>query len=196
MACGEVTEAEKAERCALAKCPLAGQGDGRCADCTGPVTWKDGRGAWHGRARSCTNCPMDGKGLPVCFAGCPGPNTGFQTDGQSMVTLGGMEGQDGADAFIEGRMAYDARLARLPRADVVTGLPPETEAALLKLLRIFTAMTQQQVLTLHAMLNGDSSAAAARRRGVTKQAGAKQIQLMAERFPELAGFFAEMRWVR
>jgi hypothetical protein len=33
---------------------------------------------------------MNGLGLPVCWAGCDGPNPEFQTDGQSMVTLGGM----------------------------------------------------------------------------------------------------------
>jgi len=31
---------------------------------------------------------------------------------------------------------------------------------------------------------------------VTKQAVSKQIQLIVERFPELAGFFAEMRYTR
>ncbi len=100
----------------------------------------------------------------------------------------------GADAYTETRTAYDARLARLLRADFVTGLTPET--ALLTLLRIFAAMTQPQVLALHAMLNGDNGSAAARRIGVTKQAVSKQVQLIAERFPELAGFFAEMRWTR
>jgi hypothetical protein len=38
---------------------------------------------------------MDGLGLPVCWAACPGPNEGFATDGQRMVTLGGMDDPDG-----------------------------------------------------------------------------------------------------
>jgi len=46
---------------------------------------------------------MDGLGLPVCWAACPGPNDGFQTDGQSMVSLGGMAD---ADAFV-GRFAAE-----------------------------------------------------------------------------------------
>ena len=186
---GEATEAEKAERCALAKCPLAGQGDERCADCTGPVKWKDGRGAWHGRARSCHGCPMDGKGLPVCFAGCPGPRTDFSTDGQSMVCLGAMAGQEGADAFVSARMSYDARLVRLPRADYVTGLSPETETALLKLLRIFADMTERQVLVVHAMLNGKRQSGAARHGGISKQAVSKTVIKLMKRHPELAPFF-------
>ena len=189
MADGIDTEAEKAERCALAKCPLAGQGDARCAGCTGPVAWTDAKGARRGRARSCHGCPMDGLGLPVCWAACPGPRTDFQTDGQSMVCLGSMVGQDGADAFIESRTARDARLARLPRADFVTGLSPETETALLKLLRIFADMTEREVLTLHAMLNGENQSGAARRGGVSKQATSKAAIRLVARHPELAPFF-------
>ena len=108
--------AEKVARCREAGCPLADAGDARCGQCTGPVAWKDARGVRHGRARSCHGCPMDGLGLPVCWAACPGPNDGFQTDGQSMVLLGGMEGQEGADAFVWAREAYDARCARTSKA--------------------------------------------------------------------------------
>lgn len=99
----------KAERCVLAHCPLAGSGDPRCERCTGPVCWagRDGRRAGVGGAthRSCTSCPMNGLGLPVCWAGCDGPNPEFQTDGQSMVTLGGMP--DSA-AYLGRRMARPA----------------------------------------------------------------------------------------
>ena len=84
----------KAERCVLAHCPLAGSGSPMCERCTGPVSWTDGAGKRRGVGgathRSCTSCPMNGLGLPVCWAGCDGPNPEFQTDGQSMVTLGGM----------------------------------------------------------------------------------------------------------
>lgn len=191
MADGRDTEAEKAERCALAKCPLAGQGDARCARCTGPVAWRDARGVRHGRARSCHGCPMDGLGLPVCWAACPGPRTDFSADGQSVVCLGAMAGQEGAAAFVEANTAYDARLARLPRADYVTGLPPETETALLKLLRIFADMTERQVLLVHAMLNGKSQSGAARRGGVSKQAASMAVIRLMARHPELAPFF---RW--
>ena len=149
----------------------------------------DAKGARRGRARSCHGCPMDGLGLPVCWAACPGPRTDFTTDGQSMVALGAMVGQDGADAFIESRTARDARLARLPRTDFVTGLPPETETALLKLLRIFADMTEREVLTLHAMLNGENQSGAARHRGVSKQAASKTVIRLAARHPELAPFF-------
>ena len=194
MAGDKVTGAEKEERCALAKCPLAGQGDARCAQCSGPVAWTDGRGVRHGRARSCHGCPMDGLGLPVCWAACPGPNDGFQTDGQSMVCLGSMIGQEGADAFVERNAAHDAKPR--PRADSVTKLPHETEKAMLRLVRIFAAMTQPQVLTLHAMLNGDTGSGAARRRGVTKQAVSRQVRLMSARFPELGAFFESVAYSR
>lgn len=93
----------KTSRCRAARCPLADAGDPRCAQCAGPVEWTDSRGAKRGRARSCHGCPMDGLGLPVCWAACPGPNDGFQTDGQSMVSLGGMAD---ADAFV-GRFAAE-----------------------------------------------------------------------------------------
>lgn len=87
----------KAARCRLAGCPMAARaGDplSPCAACTGPVTWperlRDGSVRVQGRARSCHGCPMDGRGLPVCWAACCGPNRGFATDGQSVVTLGGL----------------------------------------------------------------------------------------------------------
>ena len=82
----------------MAGCPLSEMADRRCGQCTGPVAWKDARGVQRGRARACSSCPMDGLGLPVCWAACPGPNDGFQTDGMAMVTLGGMPD---ADAFVE-----------------------------------------------------------------------------------------------
>lgn len=37
---------------------------------------------------------MDGRGLPVCWAACKGPNPDFVTDGQSVVTLGSMSNPD------------------------------------------------------------------------------------------------------
>ena len=108
MTCGSDIAEPKEARCRAAKCPLAEAGDARCALCTGPVAWTDGMGARRGRARSCHGCPMDGLGLPVCWAACPGPNDGFQADGQSVVCLGAMDGQEGADAFV-GRFAADAQ---------------------------------------------------------------------------------------
>ena len=112
-----LTPKEKTRRCALAKCPLAGKRDRRCAQCTGPVSWTDadgkrrGAGADGGAAtrRACHNCPMDGLGLPVCWAGCDGPRQDFTTDGQSMVTLGGMPD---AERYIGARMSTEAILSR------------------------------------------------------------------------------------
>lgn len=98
----------KSRRCVLAQCPLAGKRDPRCANCTGPVSWTDERGRRTGvggvSRRRCTSCPMDGMGLPVCWAACDGPQDDFSTDGQKMVTLGGMPDPDG---FV-GRMSSDA----------------------------------------------------------------------------------------
>lgn len=182
----------KAQRCALAKCPLAGKGDERCAKCTGPVAWTDGRGRRTGRGGKthlkCSSCPMDGLGLPVCWAGCDGPAE-LTSDGESLVRLGGMAGQDGADAYIESRMAQEARLARLPRDGGVTRFPPQTEAALLELLRVFADMTPAQVLVLHAKLNGrETMVETARQRGITKQAVSKAVARLAMRHPRLAAF--------
>ena len=99
----------KAERCLLAGCPLSGTNDPRCAACTGPVVWTDADGIEHGCARACSSCPMDKLGLPVCWAACPGPNDDFSTDGQKMVTLGGMEDPDGFVAAMgdAGKMVAD-----------------------------------------------------------------------------------------
>ena len=108
-----------------------------------------------------------------------------------MVSLGGMPDPE---TYLMNNRARDAKPT--PRPDGITNLPRETEAAMLRLVRIFASMTRAQVLALHAMLNGDSGAAAARRIGVTKQAVSKQIQLIAGRFPELAEFFAQMRYAR
>lgn len=84
----------KDERCRLANCPEWRKNNPKCRLCTGPVVWNDRNGVRHGCARSCSSCHMDGLGLPVCWACCPGPNTDFATDGQSMVTLGGMPDAD------------------------------------------------------------------------------------------------------
>ena len=81
----------KSRKCIAAGCPLAKSKDARCEHCTGPVVWIGEDGTGRGRPRSCHSCPMNGLGLPVCWAACPGPNEGFGTDGQSLVTTGGME---------------------------------------------------------------------------------------------------------
>lgn len=121
---------DKKVRCVLAGCPLARKGDGRCAACTGPVTWHDEYGKPCGRPRSCHDCPMDGLGLPVCWACCPGPNEGFSTDGQSMVTTGGME----APSEFIARNAQNSNQPR--RADSITAtLTPTDEARAMSVLR-------------------------------------------------------------
>lgn len=94
----DYTLVDKAERCRLVKCPNAGSGDAKCENCTGPIHWTDHEGVEHGMSQSCHGCPMNGLGVPVCFAGCKGPNPNFQTDGKSIVTIGSMEDPSG---FIE-----------------------------------------------------------------------------------------------
>ena len=110
------------ERCRYAKCPAyygpetgpAANANPKCAACAGPVVWKDGKGVLHGVARSCTNCHMNGLGLPVCWACCPGPTDDYATDGQSMVSLDIMADGSG---FAETRMADDADGTVGPAAD-------------------------------------------------------------------------------
>lgn len=188
-AASEERERVKAERCALAKCPLAGEGDERCKRCTGPVSWtgRDGRRRGVGGAihRSCTSCPMNGLGLPVCWAGCDGPNPEFLTDGQSMVTLGGM--QD-ADTYLGQNMAYDAMLARLSSADAVTQLGREAEAAVMHVVRMFSELNLPQLKCLQALLKAGKCAEAARMLGVTKQAVNATSNRIAQKLPELRPF--------
>ena len=177
----------KAERCALAECPLAGMGDPRCDGCDGPVSWTDANGRRTGVGdkthRRCTSCHMNGKGLPVCWAACDGPQTEETTDGQSLVFLGGMPTPDN---FIE-RNAM--RWPTSPRGETVTMLSPETEEAVLRLIRILAAMTPADVLVLHALLNEPSESGAARRLGVSKQAVNQAGRRISAKMPELAPFF-------
>lgn len=122
----------KAARCAAVRCPLAGMGDERCAKCTGPVAWTDEGGRRVGmggkRRRKCSSCPMDGLGLPVCWAGCDGPPD-ISTDGESIVRLGAMVGQEGEDKYIH------ARIARAPDlgGDAYGGMARGFVSALLRL---------------------------------------------------------------
>lgn len=44
----------------------------------------------------------------MCWAACPGPRDDFGTDGQSMVTLGAMAGDEGVGVYLASRMAVDA----------------------------------------------------------------------------------------
>lgn len=89
----------KDEQCRQSKCPnYIGPTTGKavnenpvCAHCTGPVEWKDKQGRVCGSARACTSCPMNGAGLPVCWAACRGPSEVFGTDGQKIVTFGGID---------------------------------------------------------------------------------------------------------
>lgn len=189
-----ITAGEKARRCALAKCPLAGQGDERCAKCKGPVVWTDADGNPQGRARSCSSCAMDGLGLPVCWAACPGPRDDFGTDGQSMVTLGAMAGDEGAGVYLASRMACEARIARLPTADYTLNLTPEAEVAVKRLLDIFTTLSLAELKTLHALLREGSGVSAARRLGCSRQNVNQVSKRIASVFPELRTFlFAKER---
>lgn len=95
--------AERDERCRRSGCPnyigpstgAAVNSNDACAFCTGPVVWTDVAGVKRGNARACTSCPMNGRCLPVCWAACPGPNEALGTDGQRIVTTGGMADESG-----------------------------------------------------------------------------------------------------
>lgn len=195
--CG-ANDVPKEERCRLANCPNAGTGDARCGRCSGPVVWKDALGRRHGNARSCHGCPNDGLGLPVCWAACPGPNADFQTDGQSVVTLGALEDPD---VFIQDkRLFHDAigdegdKMAERLDGDgggpaaCATRLPPEAEEPLMRLLHVFASMKRNQLLVFHGMLNGLNLSEASAGAGFTKQNGHKVIVALLREFPELAKF--------
>lgn len=122
----------KERRCVSAGCPLAGKGDRRCDNCTGPVVWIGDDGTGRGRPRSCHSCPMNGLGLPVCWACCPGPNEGFGTDGQSLVTMGGME----APAEYLERNANVAIRPQRPESVTATLSPADESRAMTVLRRI------------------------------------------------------------
>ena len=203
------TDREKAGRCALSGCPLAWQNDPRCAKCTGPVQWKDKTGHKHGMGRACTSCPMNGLGLPVCYATCPGPNKGFLTDGKKMVTLGGMENSTeflekererlsipdnrglGAPTKIapedqEAALEIVRGLAARPAS--VLRLPPIAESACLELLRIIASFNQTELLLVHGLLNGRNQVGTAKALGITKQATNATIKRLERKHPLLAPF--------
>ena len=108
----------KRARCRLANCPNAvastdplGNLPPECANCSGPVVWKDPDGHTHGRARSCTGCPMNGRCLPVCYAACPGPNENYACDGQSIESIDNMANAEGIltrDLVLDLRFAGNA----------------------------------------------------------------------------------------
>ena len=203
------TDREKADRCALSGCPLAGQNDPRCAKCTGPVQWKDKTGHKHGMGRSCTNCPMNGLCLPVCYAACPGPNKNFATDGKSVVTLGGMEDPTGFLEKERERLSIpDKRGLGAPTEisaddqeaalEIVRGLAarpasvlrlhPIAESACLELLRIIASFNQTELLLVHGLLNGRGQVGTAKALGITKQATNATIKRLERKHPLLAPF--------
>ena len=97
-----------------------------------------------------------------------------------MVTLGGMAD---ADRYLEGRQAYMER-----QTGRATSLPPETEHALLELIRAFMELRPVDVLVVHALLNSRTETDAARLLGVTKQAVNQTGRRIAARLPRLAEF--------
>lgn len=127
--------AERDERCRRSGCPNyigpsdgpAVNSNGACAFCSGPVVWTDASGVRRGATRACTSCPMNGRGLPVCWAACPGPNEALGTYGQNMVTLGGMADESG---FISRHLEEDYRRGRKESADSwVDGIGEEESPA-------------------------------------------------------------------
>lgn len=180
----------KARLCAQRKCPLAGRGDARCADCPGPDEFT--------RRRSCTACRFNGKKHPICFV-CPGPNQDFITDGESMVTLGNMENPDSyIDAFSDRtqaekepeveQMVDEIDGTAISRTDGVTRLGTEAESACLELLRMFASMTLVELKILHGMLNGMNTVQIAQRYGCTKQNVSKVWIITTKHFPALTLF--------
>lgn len=180
----------KARLCAQRKCPLAGSGDPRCADCPGPDEFT--------RRRSCTACRFNGKKHPICFV-CPGPTQDFITDGQSIVTIGGMENPDSyIDAFKDrttadmepevGRMVDEIDGTAISRTDGVTRLGTEAESACLELLRMFASMTLIELKILHGKLNGMNTVQIAQRYGCTKQNVSKVWLQACKYIPALSRF--------
>lgn len=205
----EITDREKADRCALSECPLAGKNDPQCAKCTGPVQWKDRTGRKRGMGRACTSCQMNGLGLPVCYAACPGPNKNFATDGKSVVTLGSMEDPTGFLEKERERLSIpDKRGLGAPTEisaedqeaalEIVRGLAarpasvlrlhPIAESACLELLRIIASFNQTELLLVHGLLNGRGQVGTAKALGITKQATNATIKRLERKHPLLAPF--------
>lgn len=179
----EQKQKDKRQKCARAKCPNAGKDASECANCTGPVFWIE-NGKEQGHARACTSCPMNGKGLPVCWAACKGPSEVFGTGGQNMMTLGGLASED---EFLGCEIARDYLMSKAPKGQV-TRLSPEAEEATLQLMRTFAGLTYNDLKVLHALLKAKHSAEAGRILGVTKQAINQASNRIAERKNELRAF--------
>lgn len=132
MASQEQKDKEKLRRCGLAKCPELGAGNPKCAVCTGPVAVRVGGGWASGRARSCHGCAMNGLGLAVCWACCPGPNQSFITDGQSIVSADSAESPDGLVAQMAEGEWLERRTAMTDgrRTDMDNETSGDIEAAL------------------------------------------------------------------
>lgn len=186
----------KDERCRLANCPEYGSGNRKCRLCSGPVVWTDRRGIRHGCARSCTSCRMDGLGLPVCWACCPGPNAEFTTDGQSMVTLGGMPdadrylGVEGMDEVADANDGVERIVAGVDGADAGDRSRGEDRGAILILAASrFLAMGAPEWERFRAALpkgNGEEAAAVAGMPRSSFRRGTK-VREMADRLVEFDG---------
>lgn len=169
-------ESEKRRRCALAKCPEFGTGNPKCAVCTGPVAVMSG-GRWTcGRARSCHGCAMDGLGLAVCWACCPGPNQSFATDGQRIVSADSSESPDELVAHMADRRLMSERTGGGGRgmndldassADAQDG---DFEAALNAVRRVmrFTSVEWEQIRRLVVAGDARSIRQAADRIGIAR----------------------------
>lgn len=157
---------KRRENCKRAKCPNAEKDASECDGCTGPVSWIDENGEERGKARACTSCKMNGKGLPVCWAACKGPSECFGTDGKKMISLGGIEEEE---SFIGARVARDYYTYKTPRGQV-SRLTPEAEDAMMAMIRAFVGLTLADLKALHALLQSKNPRQAALMLGITKQA--------------------------
>lgn len=186
------SESEKRRRCILAKCPEFGSGNPKCAVCTGPVAVRDG-GSWiFGRARSCHGCPMDGLGLAVCWACCPGPNTGFSTDGQSIVSADAAESKDELMAHEAERrwMAERNDMEEARKTGCGRASSPAAEEPALNAVRKALRFPSAEWEPIRRMVNGGDMTAAADSIGVARHLLTRAdspVRRIVEKLAEVGG---------
>ena len=184
----------KDERCRLANCPEWRKNNPKCRLCTGPVVWTDRRGCRHGCARSCTSCHMDGLGLPVCWACCPGPNAEFATYGQNMVTLGGMPdadrylGVEGLDEVADAKDGVERIVAAVDESDAGREAGRDEWGALARLAASrFLGMGAPEWEEFRAAFSAGRSAEAAAVAGLPRSSLVNPTSVVREMAERLAG---------
>lgn len=139
---------------------------------------------------------MDGKKLPVCWAGCAGPNQNFASDGKCMETLGALHdtsGVEGVERFIIDKMDRTAYLeTHGKRADHVSNASPEVEEAVLSILRDIADMDTANAVIFHSLLRGETMIEGAARCGFTKQAACTRIKNFCKTHPHFASLHVKI----